>query len=187
MFIQIQDTPNPSTLKFILGIEILPTGQSMSFKESNDCKASNLAEQLLNINGIESIFFSNDFISITKSTVLEWHELKTIIVATIVDYITAGLPILQIENVRVNNNVSTASVSDQDIVKQIIEVINEKIRPNVAQDGGDVQFHSYENGVVYLTMHGACAGCPSATVTLKDGIENMLQYYIPEVIRVEQI
>jgi Fe-S cluster biogenesis protein NfuA len=157
MFIQIEETPNPNTLKFLPGIEIMPQGQTASFRSEEDCKNSKLAKLLLEVDGVESVFFGSDFMSITKAESVNWQSLKAIIVATIVDYVTG------------------------------VEVIDEKVRPAVAQDGGDIVFHSYKDGVVYVEMQGACSGCPSATLTLKDGIENMLQYYIPEVIRVEQI
>lgn len=186
MFIQIHETPNPNTLKFLPGITIMPEGQSASFRSESDCETSALAKKLLIIIGVESIFFGHDFISITKSEDADWMPLKAMIVAPIVDHITAGLPIIQCD-LKHKDVSSNLSLDDQEIIKQICEVIDEKVRPSVAQDGGDIQFHSYSNGVVYLTMHGACSGCPSATVTLKDGIENMLQYYVPEVIRVESI
>ncbi len=187
MFIQIQDTPNPSTLKFIPGFEIMPEGQTASFKSLEECGISKLAKQLLEISDVESVFYGHDFISVTKSEKNGWHALKSIVVATIVDYHTAGMPILEgnIQSTKVSSE--HLSLDEQDIVRQIIEVIDEKVRPAVAQDGGDIEFNSYKDGVVYVQMHGACSGCPSSTLTLKDGIENMLQYYIPEVIRVEQI
>jgi len=187
MFIQIQDTPNPNTLKFLPGFMIMPEGQTASFKTPEDCGISKLAKELLAVDGVESIFYGNDFISVTKDEKTAWHGLKSIIVATIVDYNASGMPILEGNLQKVKRNSDDLSLDEQEIVRQIVEVIDEKVRPAVAQDGGDIEFHSYKDGVVYVTMHGACAGCPSSTLTLKDGIENMLQYYIPEVIRVEQI
>lgn len=184
MFIQIEETPNPNTLKFLPGIEIMPQGQSASFRSADDCKNSKLAKLLLEVDGVESVFFGSEFMSITKAETINWQSLKAIIVATIVDYVTGGLPIIEPYERKVQEHLS---LDEGDIVKQIVEVIDEKVRPAVAQDGGDIVFHSYKDGVVYVEMQGACSGCPSATLTLKDGIENMLQYYIPEVIRVEQI
>lgn len=189
MFIQIQETPNPNTLKFLPGFIIMPEGQTASFKTLDDCGISKLAKELLEVDGVESIFYGHDFISVTKDEKTAWHSLKSIIVATIVDYNTSGMQIIEIEGnlQKVQRNSEDLSLDEQEIVRQIVEVIDEKVRPAVAQDGGDIEFHSYKDGVVYVTMHGACAGCPSSTLTLKDGIENILQYYIPEVIRVEQI
>jgi Fe-S cluster biogenesis protein NfuA len=187
MFIQIQETPNPNTLKFLPGFIIMPEGQTASFKTLDDCGISKLAKELLEVDGVESIFYGHDFISVTKNEKTSWHSLKSIIVATIVDYNTSGMPILEGNLQKVQRNSEDLSLDEQEIVRQIVEVIDEKVKPAVAQDGGDIEFHSYKDGVVYVTMHGACAGCPSSTLTLKDGIENMLQYYIPEVIRVEQI
>jgi len=125
---------------------------------------------------------------VTKVTDTHWNIIKSIVVATILDHITAGLPILEI-NIEKTKTLTHLSLDEQEIVKQIVEIIETKVRPAVAQDGGDILFHSYDHssGIVYVEMQGACSGCPSSTITLKDGIENMLQYYVPEVIRVEQI
>lgn len=186
MFIQIQETPNPSTLKFLPGIDIMPDGQTALFKTIDECKISTLARKIIELEEVKSVFFGRDFISVTKSDTANWPSLKAIVVATIVDHTTAGLPI--VETYQLEAKILTnLSIDDEEIVRQIVEVIDEKVRPAVAQDGGDIAFHSYKDGVVYVEMQGACSGCPSATLTLKDGIENMLQYYIPEVIRVEQI
>lgn len=187
MFIQIEETPNPHTLKFLPGFAIMPQGQSASFQNKDDCGMSKLAKELLEINGVERVFYGSDFISITKSKEIGWHELKALVVATVVDYTTAGMAIIESPIEKENKVSQDFSLEEQEIVRQIIEVIDEKVRPAVAQDGGDIVFHSYKDGVVYVTMHGACAGCPSSTLTLKEGIENMLQYYVPEVTRVEQI
>lgn len=188
MFIQIEETPNPSTLKFLPQITIMPDGQTASFKTVEDCTISELAKKLIMLEGIENIFFGHDFISVTKSSTNSWHTMKSLVVATILDHITAGLPILK-NNIDKSKDLTHLSLDEQEIVKQIIEIIDTKVRPAVAQDGGDILFHSYDHssGIVYVEMQGACSGCPSSTITLKDGIENMLQYYIPEVIRVEQI
>ncbi len=188
MFIQIQETPNPNTLKFIPGIAVTNSNKVFIFNSKEECKESKLAESLFDIENVKSVFFGSDFISITKDDSCDWYTLKTLVVAKMIDYITAGMPVVNTALVsEISNTTDHLRIEDQEIIKQIIEVIETKVRPSVAEDGGDVQFHSYENGVVYLTMHGACSGCPSATITLKNGIENMLQYYVPEVIRVEQI
>jgi Fe-S cluster biogenesis protein NfuA len=186
-FIQIEDTPNPSTLKFVVGFRIMPEGQTASFKSLEECGISKLSKQLLSINDVETVFYGHDFISITKSVESGWHGLKSIIVATILDYLSSGMPILEGDFQPIKDSFDHLSVDEQAIVRQIVELIDTRIKPAVAQDGGDIEFNSYRDGVVYVKMHGACSGCPSSTLTLKDGIENMLQNYIPEVIRVEQI
>lgn len=186
MFINIQETPNPSTIKFLPGVEILAPGESALFRTVDDCKTSKLAKNLIELDGVDSVFFGNDFISVTKSAAMAWPSLKPIVVATIVDHLSAGLRAVE----RYKNeavDISHLTLDEQEIARQIIEIIDEKIKPAVMQDGGDIKFHSYKDGVVYVEMQGACTGCPSAAITLKDGIENMLQYYVPEVIRVEQI
>lgn len=185
MFIQIEETPNPNTLKFLPGVQVMLNDQSASFRNLDECSNSGLAKQLIEIEGISSVFFGSDFISITKNSDEAWSNLKTIAVATMVDYIQAGFPI--IEGVIQKQKNDPGSIEENEICRQIKEVIREKVEPAVAQDGGSIEFINYEDGVVYVKMHGACSGCPSASITLKDGIQNMLQYYVPEVIRVEQI
>ena len=172
-FIQIEDTPNPSTLKFVVGFPIMPEGQTASFKSSEDCGISKLSKQLLEIGDVETVFYGHDFISITKSEKSSWHSLKSIIVATILDYINSGIPILEDNFQPIRGSFAHLPIDEQDIVRQIVEVIDSKVRPAVAQDGGDIEFDSYRDGIVYVKMHGACSGCPSSTLTLKDGIENM--------------
>ena len=185
--LRIEGTPNPNTLKFILGFEILPERQTISFQSIQDCDISNLAKKIWAINNVTGIFYGHDFISVTTDNTSGWHKLKHEIVCVITDYHADGQPILNGIIPVTQNNHEHLTVDEQEIIQQIVEVINEKVRPAVAQDGGDITFHSYNNGIVYLTMHGACRGCPSSTLTLKDGIENMLKHYIPEVLRVEQI
>ena len=183
MFIQTQDTPNPNTLKFIPGIEVIKHGSSRQFNKNDDCKESSLAKQLFEINGIESVLFGNDFISITKNENINWDEIKTFILSNLVDYFIAGLPVVN----EVNTDKKKKNKSNSKIEEQIIELLDSKIRPAVAQDGGDIIYNKFENGIVYLELHGACQGCPSSTITLKQGIENMLKHYIPEVESVESI
>ena len=180
MFIQTSPTPNPETLKFMPGVEVIPTG-TKNFKEGDDLFSSPMAQRLFKIEGVKGVFLANDFITITKDADSEWAYLKPIVLASIMDHYVSGLPILT----------EVASVKEieysDEITKQIVEIIETRVRPAVAQDGGDIIFKEFKDGIVYLEMHGACSGCPSSTVTLKNGIENMLKHYVPEVIAVEQV
>jgi len=184
MFIQTEETPNPATLKFIPdGLIVLESGTAEFKNQKQAATKSPLALQLLEIKGIEGIFFGRDFITVTKSSDLQWPQLKAEILATIMDFYVAGKPIMFEQK-----PAETGAVEEDDeIVKQIKELIEVKVRPAVAMDGGDIIFHSYEDGIVKLQLKGSCSGCPSSTITLKNGIENMLKHYIPEVISVEQV
>ena len=175
MFIQTEDTPNPATLKFIPGVAVLP-GDTAEFTSIEAAKSSPLATRLFAIDGVESVFFSGDFLAVTKSEQLDWFVLKPSILAGIMEHFASGLPIIEIQSE------SCASEEDEnETVQQIKHLLDTRVRPAVAMDGGDITFHSFEDGVVTLQMRGACQGCPSSTATLKMGIENMLRHYIPEV------
>ena len=175
MFIQTEDTPNPSTLKFIPGVAVLP-GDTAEFTSLEEAKPSPLAARLFAIDGVESVFFSGDFLSVTKSERLDWFVLKPSILAGIMEHFASGLPTIETKN-----EASTSEEDDDETVQQIKHLLDTRVRPAVAMDGGDITFHSFEDGVVTLQMRGACQGCPSSTATLKMGIENMLRHYIPEV------
>ena len=175
MFIQTEDTPNPATLKFIPGVAVLP-GDTAEFTSSEEAKSSPLATRLFAIDGVESVFFSGDFLAVTKSEQLDWFVLKPSILAGIMEHFASGLPIIEAKN-----EASTSEEDDDETVQQIKHLLDTRVRPAVAMDGGDITFHSFEDGVVTLQMRGACQGCPSSTATLKMGIENMLRHYIPEV------
>ena len=178
MFIQTEDTPNPATLKFIPGVDVLP-GNSAEFNSSDEAKTSPLASRLLRIDGVESVFLSGDFVSITKADQMEWFALKPSVLAGIMEHFASGLPVMDAAQD------SDADNSDDDeVVQQIKHLLDTRVRPAVAMDGGDITFHSFDEGVVTLQMRGACQGCPSSTATLKMGIENMLRHYIPEVVEV---
>lgn len=184
MFIQTEETPNPATLKFIPdGKVVLESGTAEFKSQQQAATKSPLALQLLAIAGVSSVFFGRDFITVTKLDAMQWPQLKAEILATIMDFYVSGKPIMY-EQKSVE---SAANEEDSDIVKQIKELIEIKVRPAVAMDGGDIIFDSFEDGVVKLQLKGSCSGCPSSTVTLKNGIENMLKHYIPEVISVEQV
>ncbi len=175
MFIQTEDTPNPATLKFIPGVAVLP-GETAEFTSSEAAKSSPLANRLFAIDGVESVFFSGDFLAVTKAEKLDWFVLKPSILAGIMEHFASGLPIIEI-----SNEADTPEEDDSDTVQQIKHLLDTRVRPAVAMDGGDITFHSFEDGVVTLQMRGACQGCPSSTATLKMGIENMLRHYIPAV------
>ena len=180
MFIQTEDTPNPDTLKFMPGDTVLKTG-SVDYSDKESSVNSPLASRLFEIDGVCRVFLSSDFISVTKKADLEWNNLKPSILTGIMEHYSSGLPTLNIEKeITVND-----SAEDTEIVKQIKDLLETRVRPAVAMDGGDISFCSFEEGVVTLQMKGACAGCPSSTATLKMGIENMLRHYIPEVTEVK--
>ncbi len=185
MFIQTQETPNPETLKFIPSGETVLGNETAEFKNQKSAATkSPLALQLLEILGVESVFFGSDFITITKGAKSSWQEIKSEILATIMDFYVSGKPIMFEQKTSEN---SPENSQDSEIVKQIKELIEIKVRPAVAMDGGDIIFDSFEDGIVKLQLKGSCSGCPSSTITLKNGIENMLKHYIPEVLSVEQI
>ena len=179
MFIQTEETPNPSTLKFLPGREVLPNG-SMDFRSEQDAKKSPLAEALFNVDGVVGVFLSDDFITITKRDDKDWHLMKPGLLGVIMEHFTANRPVVIADD---ENSKSDSSVQDEDedVVLQIKELLYTRVRPAVAQDGGDIVFEDFTDGTVTVQMRGACAGCPSSTATLKMGIENMLRHYIPEV------
>jgi len=181
MFIQTEQTPNPATLKFLPGTVVLERGTA-DFPEAGSVGGqSPLAERLFSIDGVAGVFFGHDFITVTKADDREWYVLKPSVLGVIMEHFTAGRPVM---NAAEGAEEPVHDEEDDEIVGQIKELLETRVRPAVAQDGGDIVFHGFENGVVYLTLRGSCAGCPSATATLKMGIENMLRHYIPEVVEV---
>jgi Fe-S cluster biogenesis protein NfuA len=179
MFIQTEDTPNPATLKFLPGRSVMASGTA-EFRNVVEAAASPLARRLLSIEGIEGVFFGSDFVSVTKRDGRDWIMLKPHVLGAIMEHYMVGGP-------AVENAAETAEAAESDpIILQIRELIETRVRPAVAQDGGDITFVRFDDGVVYLRMQGACAGCPSSTMTLKSGIETMLKHYVPEVRAVEQ-
>ncbi|NWW36018.1 NFU1 protein, partial [Panurus biarmicus] len=184
MFIQTQDTPNPNSLKFIPGREVLES-RTMEFSTPAAAYCSPLARQLFRIEGVKSVFFGPDFITITKeSEDLDWNLLKPDIYATIMDFFASGLPVVTDEAPRTD---TAASEEDDEVVLMIKELLDTRIRPTVQEDGGDVIYKGFEDGIVQLKLQGSCTSCPSSIITLKNGIQNMLQFYIPEVEGVEQV
>lgn len=180
MFIQTESTPNPLTLKFIPGVEIMKTGTA--FYTSVEAAApSPLAQKLFATEGVAAVFLGSDFVTVTKTEGSDWNVLKPTLLASIMDHLVSGFPVIA------ETKTSVDHTNDSEIVKQIRELIDTRVRPAVAQDGGDIVFHSFEDGIVKLEMHGACSGCPSSTATLKQGVENMLKHYVPEVVAVEAV
>jgi Fe-S cluster biogenesis protein NfuA len=180
MFIQTEETPNPSTLKFIPGRTVMPDGAA-DFRSAAAAARSPLARALFDIEGVNGVFLGADFVSVTKHPDGAWFGLKPAILAAILDHYTSGLPVIE------PGEAVADTAEDSEIVVQIKELLETRVRPAVAQDGGDIVFESFDDGVVYLQMHGSCSGCPSSTATLKAGIENMLRYYIPEVLEVRAV
>ena len=186
MFIQTEATPNPATLKFIPGKTVLETG-TLDFRDPSEAQASPLALNLFEIEGVKGVFLGSDFISVTKDN-SEWQHLKPAILGVIMEHYVSGMPIINEDTSAVSSSSSEVfSPEDSDIVKTIKELLETRVRPAVAQDGGDIVFHGYEDGIVYLQMRGACAGCPSSTATLRHGIENLLKHFIPEVNEVRPV
>lgn len=182
MFIQTETTPNPATLKFLPGLTVMESGTA-DFRDVQKANAeSPLAAKLFGLEGIEGVFFGSDFITLTKDDSKEWYLLKPSILGLIMEHFTAGRPVISTPR-----DDSGAAEDDDELVVQIKELLETRVRPFVAQDGGDIVYHKFEDGIVHLTMQGACAGCPSSTATLKLGIENMLRHYIPEVVEVRAV
>nr|XP_020445927.1 NFU1 iron-sulfur cluster scaffold homolog, mitochondrial-like [Monopterus albus] len=185
MFVQTQDTPNPNSLKFLPGCTVLESG-TMNFPGPRDAYCSPLARQLFRIDGVKSVFLGPDFITITKSdTNMEWKVIKPDVFAAIMDFFTSGLPVVNEDS---KPSPDTAPSDDDDEVVAIIkELLETRIRPTVQEDGGDVLYRGFEDGVVKVKLQGSCTSCPSSIVTLKSGIQNMLQFYVPEVESVVQV
>ncbi|XP_065363549.1 NFU1 iron-sulfur cluster scaffold homolog, mitochondrial-like [Calliphora vicina] len=184
MFIQTQDTPNPDSLKFLPGVEVLGKGSTYDFPSVSAAYCSPLAKLLFRIEGVRAVFFGADFITISKQEDAEWGVIKPEVFAVVMDFFASGLPIL---NEAKPNTDTQIEDDDDDVVMMIKELLDSRIRPTVQEDGGDIIFMGYEEGIVKLKMQGSCSSCPSSIVTLKNGVENMLQFYIPEVQGVEQV
>lgn len=180
MFIQTEQTPNPATLKFLPGRDVMAGGThgaSADFPTAETAGRSPLASALFGIEGVRGVFLGGDFVTVTKEDGRDWQFLKPAILAAIMEHFTSGQPLFSAGA----GNETTASEEDGEVVAQIKELLETRVRPAVAQDGGDIIFRSFEDGVVYLHLQGSCSGCPSSTATLKAGIENLLRHYVPEV------
>ena len=185
MFIQTEATPNPATLKFLPGQTVMQSG-SADFPSADSADASPLAQRIFGVEGVAGVFLGPDFVSVSKSDVVDWAHIKPAILGAIMEHYQSGAPVLTSDAAH-NSGHAAHDGPDAEIVGQIKELLDTRVRPAVAQDGGDITFHGFDRGVVYLTMQGACAGCPSSTMTLKHGIENLLRHYIPEVTEVRPV
>ena len=180
MFIQTERTPNPATLKFLPGVPVMPSGTA-NFSAAAEAQKSPLAVGLFGVEGIIGVFLGADFVTVTKMDDKDWDIMKPQILGAIMEHFQSGSAVIE-------EDADSGDDDDLDgIAQQIKELIDTRVRPAVAQDGGDIIFKGFEDGVVLLHMQGACAGCPSSTATLKNGIENMLRHYIPEVTEVRAI
>jgi Fe-S cluster biogenesis protein NfuA len=188
MFIETETTPNPATLKFLPGEQVMTAG-TREFTSDEQAAASPLAEALFSLGDVTGVFFGRDFISVTAGEGVDWSQLKPQVVAMLLDHFASGAPLFS------GADASGISVptededfgddpADADIVAQIKDLIETRVRPAVANDGGDIVYRGFREGVVFLTMQGACSGCPSSSATLKQGIEGLLKYYVPEVTEV---
>ncbi len=188
MFIQTEATPNPATLKFLPGRSVLPEG-TLDIRDAGAAmQRSPLAGALFAIGGVDGVFYGSDFISVTKTDDTEWQALKPAVLGTIMEHFTSGLPLLAAgEEADGAEQGEFFDPADGDIVDTIKDLLETRVRPAVAGDGGDIKFRGYREGTVYLAMKGSCQGCPSSTATLKHGIQNLLSHFIPDVHNVEQV
>ena len=184
MFIQTESTPNPATLKFLPGETVMQVGTA-DFPSLEAGQSSPLARRIFGVDGVTGVFFGPDFVTVTKDDGVMWDHIKPGILGSIMEHFQSGQPVLEGESGAVGH--AAHDGPDAGIVNQIKELLDTRVRPAVAQDGGDITFHGFDRGVVYLHMQGACAGCPSSTMTLKMGIENLLRHYIPEVTEVRSV
>jgi Fe-S cluster biogenesis protein NfuA len=185
MFIQTEATPNPATLKFIPGKPVLP-GDTREYKKAADALESPLAERLFGVTGVSGVFLGHDFITVSKGTG-EWQHLKPAILGLIMDHYVSGAPMLEGEAKIDQSDDEFFAEEHVELVKTIKDLLDTRVRPAVAQDGGDITFKGFKEGIVYLNMKGSCAGCPSSTATLKHGIENLLKHFVPEVQEVRPV
>ncbi len=184
MFIQTASTPNPATLKFVPGKTVMASGTA-DFPSAAEAGSSPLAARLFTIKGVVGVFLGHDFITVTKADDYDWNHIKPAILGTIMEHFQSGLP--NIDAVPADAAEDEDDGPDSAIINKIRELLDTRVRPAVAQDGGDIIYHGFDRGIVYLHMQGACAGCPSSTITLKMGIENLLRHYIPEVVEVRPV
>ena len=184
MFIQTESTPNPATLKFLPGQTVLEAGTA-DFPSPDSAGKSPLASRIFAVDGVTGVFLGNDFVTVTKADSVDWDHIKPAILGAVMEHFQSGAPVIEGEQQASGHADFTGE--DAEIVGQIKELLDSRVRPAVAQDGGDITFHGFVRGVVYLHMQGACAGCPSSTLTLKMGIENLLRHYIPEVTEVRPV
>lgn len=187
MFIQTEETPNPATLKFMPGRDVMGDAPPADFPSPESAQSAPLAEALFKVQHVESIFLGRDFITVTKGDA-EWQHVKPHVLTAIMDFFVSGLPVINAQAaVAEAGEEQTAQGEDGEIIATIKELLETRVRPAVAQDGGDIVFNRFEDGVVFLEMRGACAGCPSSTATLKQGVENLLKHFVPVVTEVRAV
>ncbi len=186
MFIEFEETPNPNTLKFLPGRPVMPRG-TREFKNRDEAADAPLALRLFDIEGVAGVFLAGDFVSVTRAEGQDWDDLKPVILTALMEHFTAGLPVIEESAEGEGHSPAGADGEESEIDRQIREIIDTHVKPAVAMDGGNIEFVEFDEGVVYLRLEGACAGCPSSTMTLKQGIENMLKHFVPEVVRVEPV
>ena len=190
MLIRTEQTPNPATRKFLPGQTVIDAG-TRDFADADAAEASPLAAALFASGMVEGVFFGRDFISVTAAPGVSWTDLEPIVVETLLDHFVSGAPLFAAgtaAGIHIDDGASfDEDPADSEIIEQIKELIETRVRPAVAQDGGDIVYKGYKDGHLYLSMHGACAGCPSSTVTLKRGIESLIRHYVPEVETVEAV
>jgi Fe-S cluster biogenesis protein NfuA len=184
MFIQTEATPNPSTLKFLPGRDVLGDGGTMEFRDRDAAAQSPLAEKLFGIAGVTNVFYGSDFVAVTKDA-SEWQHLKPAILGAIMEHYMSGAQLVSSGAATEEAADEFFSEADAETVATIKDLIETRVRPAVANDGGDITFRGYKDGIVYLDMRGACSGCPSSTATLKHGIQNLLHHFVPEVVEVQ--
>lgn len=190
MLIETERTPNPATLKFLPGQDVLTTG-TRDFTSPEEAEASPLASALFSLGDVTGVFYGRDFISVTKAEASsDWHELKPAVLGVMIDHFASGAPLFQggsAAAIEIAPDIPADNPEDADIIDQINDLIESRIRPAVARDGGDIVYRGYAEGIVYLQMQGACSGCPSSAMTLKQGIETLLKHYVPEIIEVRAL
>lgn len=190
MLIETEKTPNPATLKFLPGQAVM-TGGTRDFATPEEAEASPLADMLFSLGDVEGVFFGSDFVSVTAAPGVAWADLKPQVLGVLLDHFSAGMPLFQPgsagEIAVADDEALSDDPADADIVAQIRELIDTRVRPAVANDGGDIIYRGFDKGTVYLKMQGACSGCPSSTATLKQGIESLLKHYVPEVSEVRAV
>jgi Fe-S cluster biogenesis protein NfuA len=184
MFIQTEATPNPASLKFLPGRIVLGTGTA-EYRNADEASGSPLAERLFAVSGVSGVFLGNDFITVTKNDA-EWQHIKPAVLGAIMEHFLSGMPVLREEPEDESGGDEFFEEADGETVATIKELIETRVRPAVAQDGGDITFRGFRDGVVFLNMRGSCAGCPSSTATLKHGIENLLRHFVPEVREIQE-
>ncbi len=184
MFIETEDTPNPATLKFLPGGRDVMGSGTADFTSGSAATRSPLASALFSLDGVARVFLGADFVTVTKTDSHDWSEIRPLVLSTLVDHFVSGRAVVEGDVDLADEDVAP---EDAEIVAQIKELLDTRVRPAVAGDGGDIVFRGYRDGVVRLHMQGACSGCPSSRATLKHGVENMLRHYVPEVQAVEQV